>query len=214
MQKVAFFDVDNTLLKGNISLMYAGFYFRRGDIPFFSMVKVVYYVLMHKMGRLHYQDFFDKSLSFIDGKKVSSEIKNVKGYYDRKVRGKIDPDALALLLKHRKEGYKIVLLTNAPDLFVDNLAKELSADDVICSQFELSNGNLTGRCKINCYGEMKLAMLRSYIKKKRLDPKMCYYYADNFSDLSALSYVGHPVAFKPDRKLRRHAEKEGWEIVR
>ena len=40
-----------------------------------------------------------------------------------------------------------------------------------------------------------------------------YAYADSFTDLPLLEWVGHAVAVCPDDELATHAQSQGWQII-
>ena len=40
-----------------------------------------------------------------------------------------------------------------------------------------------------------------------------YAYADSYTDLPLLEWVGHAVAVYPDDELATHAQSQGWETI-
>ncbi len=202
MKGAAFFDVDNTLLRGNISLMYAGIYWKERKVPFIGMLKCLYMLMLHKLNLLTLEKLSFGMMSFLTGHEVEPERSNIKKLFEEFIIKRINPKVEARLKEHQREGMKTVLLTNAPHLFVDNLSRYLGTD-VIASNFDIVDGKFTGRIKHVCYAEKKLELLKEYAKKNRIDLKKSWYYADSYSDRFVMEKVGHPVVVNGDWKLRR-----------
>ncbi len=57
-------------------------------------------------------------------------------------------------------------------------------------------------------------MLASYARRRGVDLRRSYAYADSISDLPMLEAVGNPVAVNPDRRLAAAARERGWQLRR
>ncbi len=212
MKKAAFFDVDNTLVRGNVSILYAKLYRKIGMIPLRSMLRISYLAFLHKMNFLTYEKLAKTMLSFLKGMDVKTEKDRVKQNFGI-VRERIYTDIEKELRKKKKSGYSIILLTNAIGRLIEPLAEHLGADNVISSRLDEKDGKLTGEVMDICYGENKKLLLAKYCKKNKISIKDSYFYSDSSSDLPTLKYIGHPVAVNPDRKLRRYAKEHRWDIL-
>jgi phosphoserine phosphatase len=58
-------------------------------------------------------------------------------------------------------------------------------------------------------GQKKKELANQWIK----EPSTAVAYSDSFDDLCLLEWVGHPIAVRPDRKLKKHALRCQWDII-
>lgn len=129
--------------------------------------------------------------------------------------GSVFPAALEELSLHRKENALTVILSSAVDGICNPVARHLSIDSVLCTMMEKKDGIMTGAPAGNyCYGKEKSLRLTSFCRENGFETEKAFYYADSFSDIEALKSVGNPVCINPDRRLERHAERNGWPVRR
>ncbi len=136
-------------------------------------------------------------------------------FYERQVRPLFRPGALRALEHHRRQGDRVVLLTASSHFIAEKVAAELGLDGILCNRLEVdSAGKLTGRTVGPvCFGPGKLIHARTEARAQGEQLAGCVFYTDSFSDVPVLEAVGRPVAVNPDLRLRRRAQRRGWEIV-
>jgi phosphoserine phosphatase len=121
---------------------------------------------------------------------------------------------LERLNAHQGAGEPALLLTGAPDFLVRPLARSLGAaafSATVCAQ---KNGLFTADPPtLYPFGRQKLAQARELCAQFGYDISQCIAYADAIYDLPLLREVAKAIVVHPDRRLRRAAEKAGWEIL-
>ena len=212
----AIFDVDGTLVGSNVVSYYA--WLKMREIPLVArplwaasfLPKIPYYWALDKVSRAHFNRAFYKNYA---GWKPARARHLGQESFPGFTLSRIYPDALACLRKHKQMGHRVVLLSGALDFLLDPL-KDL-ADDVLCASLQEENGSYTGELSgAPVAGEARARMLASYARRRGVDLRRSYAYADSISDLPMLEAVGNPVAVNPDRRLAAAAESRGWQIRR
>ena len=75
------------------------------------------------------------------------------------------------------------------------------------------NGLLTGKTQYLNLIEDKSKVLRRAIEKENLTMKGSVGVGDTDSDISFLSQVDRPICFNPNKKLYKHAKRNGWKVI-
>lgn len=140
----------------------------------------------------------------------------VDSFADKQVATNIRPGARAAIARDKAEGRRLVLATASYRLYADAIAERLGFDDVIATGSiigldERVHAKIAGE---NCYGPAKMRMIAAWVEKSGLTGKHGHvrFYSDHVSDAPAFEWSDEPVAVNPHGKLRRLAEKRGWQI--
>ena len=135
-------------------------------------------------------------------------------YVEKYVTGEVLEVGAELLKKARKQGRRIVLVSDNIDLVVAPLAEELEADDLICNRLEVRNGKATGRLEDPVIGgNVAGQWARTFAKEQGIDLGASWAYGASGADSLLLSAIGQPCAVNPDRQLRRLARDHEWPVV-
>jgi HAD superfamily hydrolase (TIGR01490 family) len=126
------------------------------------------------------------------------------------------PQMLELAYDHQDAGRRVYIFTAASQELAETLARVLSFDGGIGSQFSgVEDGVYTGEpTGLFIYRSDKARAVQQLASREGIDLAQSYAYSDSESDLPMLEVVGHPVAVNPDAELRRVARERGWEILR
>jgi phosphoserine phosphatase len=65
-----------------------------------------------------------------------------------------------------------------------------------------------------CYGRGKAYWAERFAAEHGVDLTRSYFYTDSITDLPVLDRVGHPRVVHPDPRLRRLAQRRGWQVLR
>jgi HAD superfamily hydrolase (TIGR01490 family) len=212
----AFFDLDNTVLRGAAIFyfargMYARKYFRARDIAWFG-----YQQLRFRLGAEdpeHLDGARSTALSFIVHRSVG-ELKDLaEEIFEEVVEKKTWPGTRAIVQSHLDEGQRVWLVTAAPVELATIIAKRLGLTGALGTVAEHVDGAYTGRLVGDLlHGPAKAEAVRALAAREGLDLEQCAAYSDSANDVPMLSLVGHPCAINPDSELRRHAKEHGWRI--
>jgi putative phosphoserine phosphatase / 1-acylglycerol-3-phosphate O-acyltransferase len=127
---------------------------------------------------------------------------------------RIQPYAAVLIEQHRAEGRTIAIATTTPYDMVKPLAEVLGIEDVIATRYGVRNGSYDGTIDGHfVWGKGKLAEVREWAARRRIDLRQSYAYSDSFYDVPLLRTVGHPVVVNPDPRMRLMAVARRWPTV-
>lgn len=216
LTRAAFFDVDNTIIRGASSYHLArGLYRRR----FFSAVDIVTFAL-HQARYLLFGEsqqqitqVRSRALEIVAGRSVA-EMKAIgEEVYDEVLSLRIFPGTQALLDAHLAAGDEVWLVTATPVEIGELIAKRLGATGALGTVAEHENGFYTGALVGDMmHGSAKARAVQALARRRGLDLAASSAYGDSINDVAMMSAVGHPCAINPDARLRRHARAVGWPV--
>ena len=215
--RAAFFDVDNTLIRGSTIYflgrgMYQRGYFTKKDISRFVLANLRFR-LTGKENKEEIQRFQDAATDFIGGHNVKDIQTIGEEIYDEFVSPAMWQGTIDIAQSHIADGVDVYLVTAAPEDMATLIAKRLGLTGALGSKAETENGLYTG--KMNgplLHGKEKAAAIRELAIEKNLDLRKCFAYSDSNNDLPLLQCVGHPSVINPDALLSLRAMAEGWPI--
>lgn len=212
----AFFDVDNTIIRGASAFHIArGLkqrgYFRNRDLIRFGWEQLKYLVFGESQEQM--TTVRSEALSIIKGWSVAEMAAIGEEVYDEILAMRIFPGTKALIDEHRAQGHEVWLVTASPVEIGRLIARRLNATGALGTIAEHKGGLYTGRLVGDMmHGEAKAVAVRELAARKQLDLSRCFAYGDSMNDAPMLGTVGHGCAINPDSRLRRHAKREGWPI--
>jgi HAD superfamily hydrolase (TIGR01490 family) len=212
----AFFDVDNTIIRGASAFhlaraLYQRRFFGTGDLLRFALIQAKY--LIFGESRSQIETVRSKALSLIAGRSVAEITAVGEDVYDTVLELRIFPGTKRLLDEHLAAGDQVWLVTATPVEIGGLIARRLGATGCLGTIAEHSGGFYTGRLVGDLmHGEAKGAAVRELAEREGIDLSASYAYGDSLNDLPMMRTVGHPCPINPDTRLRRHAKEVGWPI--
>lgn len=215
-RSAAFFDVDNTIIRGAsayhlVRELHRRDFFTVGDIAFFARHAADYLLGGENAGQMGIVR--DRALSIMKGRSVAEIIAIAEEVYDEVLESKIFPGTRSLLVDHVAAGHQVWLITASPQEIGQLIAHRLGATGAMGTVAEELDGFYTGRLVGDLmHGKNKAAAARSIAEREGFDLTDCYAYGDSENDIPILSAVGHPCGINPEPRLRMHCIDVGWPI--
>ena len=210
---LAIFDLDFTLLEGDIEAMWAKFLFDQGLVGEDFLQRMRAYYVDYDQGHLDIYDYEAYLLRPLI-KLSMSELQHLQGEFLKRVRMALRPKMLRQMDRHRAGGHTLLLITAANDFLADPVAELLGFDHRICTNIKRSAGQITTELEgIPSIGAGKAARLRQWLSETGHNLTESWGYGDSHNDIPLLSLLKHPVAVKPDPILEAHARQHGWKII-
>ncbi|THG31064.1 HAD family hydrolase [Naasia lichenicola] len=213
----AFFDVDNTLLRG-ASLFHLGKGARRRGIVTLPMlarfaVKAASFMLVGE-NRHHLEQVRIQALEVIKGQTRADLRGLAEEIYEKYLARAIWPETLGLAHDHISKGHQVWLVTSTPDFLANVIAERLGLTGAMGTPLETEDdvytGQLSGPLMHGSGKADAVALTASHIGAPLGE---CWAYSDSANDIPLLTLCGNRIAVNPDRTLRRHAVASGWSIM-
>ena len=216
-KRAAFFDVDNTLIRGSTIYflgrgMYQRGYFTKKDISRFVLANLRFR-LTGKENKDEIARFQTAATDFIGGHNVKEIQTIAEQIYDEFVSPAMWQGTIDIAQSHIANGVEVYLVTAAPEDMATLIAKRLGLTGALGSKAEIKDGLYTGNMNgALLHGKEKAVAIRELAERKGFDLDDCFGYSDSHNDLPLLQCVGHPSAINPDALLGLRAMAEGWPI--
>ncbi|CAB4657554.1 unannotated protein [freshwater metagenome] len=216
-KRAAFFDVDNTLIRGSTLYFLGRGMYQRG---FFSKTDISRFVLANLRFRLTGKEnpeeikrWQDGACNFIAGHNVKDIDVMAQDIYDEYVSPALWQGTIDIAQTHLNNSEEVWLVTAAPEDMAHLIAMRLGFTGALGSKAETKDGVYTGAMIGNLlHGKEKVTAITTLAAERGFDLSECYAYSDSHNDLPLLLSVGHPCAINPDAILRIRALRDGWLI--
>lgn len=213
----AFFDVDNTLMRGASLFHFAAGLARR---RFFTAAQITGFARQQAKfvlsGAEDLEDMAsatESALSFVHGRTVDELVDLGQEIFTDSLVDKLIPGTLALAQGHLDSGQRVWLVTATPVELATLISSHLGLTGALGTVAEVVNGTYTGRLVgAPLHGMAKAEAVRALAEREGLDLQRCSAYSDSANDIPMLSIVGRPIAVNPDSALRAHARDNDWPI--
>lgn len=216
LQAAAFFDVDNTIIRGASAYHLARELYRRDffglrDISFFAAHSAAYLLFGENVRRI--AAVRGRALRIVRGHTVAEVVSIGEEVYDQVLANRIFPGARALIDEHLAAGDEVWLITATPTEIADLIARRLGVTGALGTTAESRAGVYTGELQGNMlHGEGKRVRATALAAERGLDLAASHAYGDSVNDIPLLSAVGRPCAINPEPRLRLHAADVGWPV--
>lgn len=211
----AFFDVDGTLLEGNIVRYYADLRMQDLSPPLRAIwmaglvLRLPYYLGLDAWSRARFQRALYRNYDRFAPADFAARCRR---HFEEHLARRLFPAALERIREHQEQEDAVVLVTGSLEPIVAPLAEQLGVSAVVAARLEERDGAFTGRLAGEpITGRRKAEVARDFAVRQGLDLAGCHAYADSRDDLPLLECVGHAHVVNPGTKLRRIAERQGWE---
>lgn len=212
----AFFDLDNTIIRGAAAFhlatgLRARGFFTTFDLLRFAVHQARYLTFGEDLGQI--ATVRDRALSIVAGRSVAEIAAIGEEIWDQVLSLRIFPGTHALLREHLDAGHQVWIVTASPVEVGELIARRLGVTGALGTVAEHSDGFYTGRLVgTMLHGKAKAQAVVALAAKEGIDLSRSWAYSDSLNDVPILSSVGHAVAINPDRRLRRHARVMGWPV--
>ena len=215
---IAFFDVDNTLMRGaslyhlGVAAWRCGLITRR-DITSFGWKQARFLAVGEN--RDHLSTVLLRALEVAVGFEQAELIRLSEEIFDTKLTRRLWPETVAVARRHLENSHEVWLLTASVQEVADVIAVRLGFTGAVGTVLEADDGIFTGRLAAGvCHGALKSEAARARATASGVDLADCWAYSDSHNDIPLLDLVGHPVVVNPDAALARYAAARDWPVMR
>lgn len=214
----AFFDLDNTLIRGSSMYYLAKVLVRekvlsRRELGRFASAQAKFIRSKTEDKKIS-QVITERALTLIKGREQADLTKFLDMTVNEIIKGALYKEVVNKLTWHTSRGDNTWLVTASPIEIAFNLAKKLKMNGALGTVSEVINGKYTGRLQGEVlHGPRKARAIFEMSTKANIDLTDSYGYSDSLNDLPLLCTVSNPVVVNPNAELLRIARKNNWEVI-
>ena len=214
---IAFFDLDNTLVRGSTMFLYALTAWKHKQLRLFDIIRFGWHQLTFlTVGETDAHSVVAQSrgLALIAGRSVAALAEIAHAAVRDAVGSRLITASLDRARAHLERGDEVWIVTASPLAFAEIVADDLGFTGALGTEVESKDGIATGHL-VNAplHGRRKVDAITELAKAKDVALADCSAYSDSRNDIPMLGAVGHAFAVNPDRGLTREAIRRGWEII-
>jgi HAD superfamily hydrolase (TIGR01490 family) len=215
---LAFFDVDNTLMRGTSLFQLGREAWNKKVITMRDIAPFVWHQMRfirkgENMG--HLKSAREKALELSAGLKVDEVRELAEGIWEERISKRLYPETVSLTQEHLRKGHEVWLVSATPWEIGDLIARRLGLTGALGTMIEAENGVYTGRLDGHVlHHERKAQAAVALAAKAGADLADCWAYSDSRNDIPLLEAVGNPVVVNPDAILALHARTHDWPVLR
>lgn len=216
--QAAFFDLDNTLVKGSSlfhtgrALVRTGLVARR-DLLRFALSEFRYVRTRTEISG-GAQGIADRLLHLIEGKSTLQVTAQCQEAVLNTINQVLVPQMVQHVKLHQERGVRTYLVTASPAEIAEAVATVLDMDGCVATRLQTRNGHYTGLLAGPVvHGARKADEVAALATREGLRLSQCFAYSDSINDLPLLSRVRYPVVVNGNARVRSIAHLRGWAII-
>lgn len=215
MIRLAFFDMDHTLVDNDCDLSWKEYLADKGLASWLDRLRGRWHFLMYRLGRLNQKRFMRFQLAQFRGRSGDEMAPLLAEHFETYVRPRLYPSVPGILAALRAKQIPVILITATNQEIAAPLAAYLDMDGLVATRLERdAAGRFSGEIEgIYCLGTNKLLFMEPEASRRGLRLEQVMYWGDSGNDIPILRAVGFPVAANPSPKLRAEALRQGWPII-
>ncbi len=215
---LAFFDVDNTLMRGTSLFQLGREAFRKRVIRFRDVALFAWHqrrFIQVGENDEHLATARERALGLVGGHTQTEILSLAEAIWERRIKPRLYPETVDLTQEHVAKGHEVWLVSATPWEIGDLIARRLGLTGALGTRIQVEDGVYTGELIGHVlHNEQKAIAVRELAATAGADLADSWAYSDSRNDIPLLEMVGHPVVVNPDVILARHAHEHDWPVLR
>ncbi|MBQ9198185.1 MAG: HAD-IB family hydrolase [Clostridia bacterium] len=199
MERVAIFDFDGTVIRGDSVVALLLFARKRRIISFQTLIRAAWAGMRYRVGLCDALTAKRASHAFLCSmpqKKREAFLRD----FAKTLADRAYPDAMAQIAAHKSAGDTVLLCSASCSCYMRYAAPLIGADALLCTPCA-ADGRVIGP---NCRGEEKVRRVTAWRTERNLSPDcICAAYGDSRGDAPILRASAAPVLVNAKRGLKR-----------
>lgn len=217
---LALFDLDHTLIPFDSGMAWTRFLVEQGVLPAEAEPQYLAYCHQYVAGTLDIHAMHRANVLPLAPFSRTQRVAWARGFEARMAQ-RLPADMQALVHRHQAAGDLCAIVTATTRFIAEPFGRLFRIADVLATDAAtadgLPDGALTGEIAGEpCYREHKLTHVSRWLAQRHTSLaafEQSWFYSDSASDLPLLKAVSHPVAVRPDERLRAHARAADWRVL-
>lgn len=219
-QRLALFDLDHTLIPFDSGMAWTRFLVREGALDSGAEARYLGFCQQYVAGTLDMHAMVRANLLPLAAFEPE-QLAQWRVRFEREIAAQLPDDAMRARVAHHLDcGDLCAVVTATERLVAEPFARAFGIEHLVATEGVMVNGRPTGEIDgLPCFREHKLTRVQRWLAGLRNAPdtiagfEESFFYSDSINDLPLLEAVTHPIAVRPDERLRAHAEKVGWRLL-
>jgi HAD superfamily hydrolase (TIGR01490 family) len=213
--QAAIFDVDDSLVAGNVGTLFTRFLYSAGELDPGMRHELPRAILDYARGRTAERAMVELGTRCQRGIRADRLRLLARSCFERLVAPRITAAGRARLGRHLAAGHLVIVASGSPEPIVDEVARDVRAHVAVASQGVFREGVHTGEVfDAVCFEADKRRRVLATLAAYGLDPADAWLYSDSAADVPLFEAVGRPVVVDPKAPFAREALRRGWEVRR
>ena len=212
---LALFDLDHTLIPFDSGMAWTRFLVARGVLPAQAEADYLAFCHQYVAGTLDIHAMHRAVLLPL-ARFTPAALAQWGREFEAEMAPQVPAEMRELVAEHLRAGHLCALVTATERLIAEPFARLFGLPHVVATEAAMVHGRVTGEIAGEpCYRQHKLSRVASWLAAQGLalaSFERSWFYSDSASDLPLLQAVSHPVAVRPDERLRAQALAAGWPI--
>ena len=215
---LALFDLDHTLIDFDSGHAWTRFLVARGVLPADAEARYIGFCHDYVAGTLDIHAMHRAVVGPL-GAHAPARLQAWREDFAAEIAPRLPAAMRELVAAHRDAGHLCAVVTATSRFVAEPFARAFGIGHLVATEPVLdADGRPTGEIDgLPCFREHKVARVAAWLAgrgpRTLRDHERSWFYSDSISDLPLLQAVTHPVAVRPDPKLRAAAEAAGWRVI-
>lgn len=212
--RVIVFDLDNTLIRGNISFKFFFFLLKKKKISFFKLLYPLAKFLKYQLGFLSLVDMHNLVFeNFLKNQNLRFFKNHVNNFLKEKINKIINKPVYRHLNHFLAKKDHVILMSSSPIFLVGPLAKMLNIKNSFATRYLLGSSDEIIDVDYFLEGHLKAKFLADHLKVNKLDYDMIIGFSDSIDDLPLLEKCNEVYLVNPNRKLIKRFVGRSCKII-
>ncbi len=218
--RLALFDLDHTLIPFDSGMAWTRFLVREGALDDGAVERYLGFCHQYVAGTLDIYAMVRANLLPLAAFEPE-HLAQWRQRFEREIAEQLPDDVMrARVAHHLGSGDLCAVVTATERLVAEPFARAFGMEHLIATEGVLLDGRPTGEIDgLPCFREHKLTRVQQWLVGLSAAPDTIaffddsFFYSDSINDLPLLEAVTHPVAVRPDERLRACAQAMRWEVI-
>ena len=219
-QRLALFDLDHTLIPFDSGMAWTRHLMREGALDAGAEARYLGFCRQYVAGTLDIHAMVRANLLPLAAFEPE-QLARWRQRFEREIAEHLPDDAMrARVAHHLACGDLCAIVTATERLVAEPFARAFGIEHLVATEGVMVGGRPTGEIAgLPCFREHKLTRVQQWLRGLNAAPDSIaafdesFFYSDSINDLPLLEAVTHPVAVRPDERLRAHVCALGWGLV-
>jgi HAD superfamily hydrolase (TIGR01490 family) len=217
--KLALFDLDHTLIPFDSGMAWTRFLVRQGALDEEAEARYLDFCHQYVAGTLDIRAMVRASLLPLAAFEPE-QLAQWRQRFEQEVAAQLPIAMRELVTRHLDRGDLCAVVTATERLVAEPFARAFCIAHLVATEGVMVDGRPTGEIAgLPCFREHKLTRVQQWLARLSGAPDTIaafdesFFYSDSINDLPLLEAVTHPVAVRPDERLRVYARAAQWEVI-